>query len=121
MCGFADVDPGQWYYPYIASAADYGLIMGQSDKVFAPQDNITRQDLCVIIGRILQQKGYPLQGGDLPFTDADQIRDYAADSVSTMYALGLIQGMEDGSMAPMKTTTRAEAAVIISRLLDLIV
>ncbi|MBQ7037107.1 MAG: S-layer homology domain-containing protein, partial [Clostridia bacterium] len=52
------------------------------------------------------------------FSDAGLIADYAQTHVSAMVAEGLIRGNADGTINPLGNTTRAEAAVIMQRLLN---
>ena len=50
-CAFSDVEEGAWYYPYVASAAESGLAYGKEDGTFGCGENITRQDMAVIVYR----------------------------------------------------------------------
>lgn len=113
---FDDVTPSDWFYPYISSAVNYGYINGISDSMFAPNTEITRQDACVIIYRYLGSKvSYDKIAS---FTDYNLISDYASEAVSALSQNGIITGYEDNSFKAQKPITRAETAVIISRVTE---
>ena len=57
--------------------------------------------------------------GKADFKDNDDISAYAKASVKKLYDLGIISGMDDGNFLPLSMCTRAEAAVIIDKLVSL--
>ena len=61
----------------------------------------------------------PDKTGIPSFTDNSSIPDWASNEVYSMVELGLITGMEDGSFKPLDNLTRAEAATIIERIMNL--
>ena len=71
--------------------------------------------------RALQYKGNTLSVGELTFTDGSSIAEYARDAVSALSAVGVINGMDDGSFAPDGITSRAQAAVMIYRVVDTLI
>ena len=112
-CEFGDVQNGQWYYKYISSAVSAGLVNGVSEDTFGTGGLITREDAAVIAARILDKFGKKVNAESAVFTDANLISDYAADSINTLAALGIISGQPDGSFEPQGALTRAQAARII--------
>ena len=54
------------------------------------------------------------------FSDNNTISDYAQEAVAKMQKAGVISGMGDGNFAPTETANRAQAAVVISNLIDAI-
>lgn len=116
--GFADVDKGAWYAPYVNAAANVGLIVG-ADGYFRPDDRITREEMAVILCKARAFMGLPEAKGAIEnFTDRGQISEWAYAYVDVAASVGLIAGMPDGSFAPQEDTTRAQAASVIKRLLD---
>lgn len=111
---FSDVPKNDWAYPYVSAAVKSGYINGISDTLFGRGQNITREDMGVIIARALN-----LEESDekSDFTDADIISDYAIGSIEAVCQKGIINGMDDGSFAPKQNLTRAQAAVVIYRML----
>lgn len=116
-CSFADVEKTAWYYPYIAGASGKGLIKGRADGTFGIAENITRQDMAVMVVRTMSYLGVELSEGKADnFADAAEIDDYAAVSVDAMHHAGFINGEGDNRFSPKKFLTRAEAAKVIYNL-----
>ena len=117
--GFADVETGTWYTDAVAWAAQNGIVNGVSDTEFAPGDNITREQLAVILYRYAAYQGYDVsQRADLSgFGDAESISGYAQEALSWAHAQGLVLGFEDGSLRPQGTASRAQIAAVLMRFL----
>ena len=107
---FVDCGADDWFTPYVLAAAEAGYVNGVDDTHFAPDAQITRQDICTILGRVLDANEAAAEAG---FTDADQIKDYAVQYVKSFVALGVVNGYEDGTFRPEVSATRAEAAKIL--------
>ncbi len=113
---FKDVPADKWFAPYVGACADAGIISG-FDGNFRPEDNITRQEMAVIIVNAYSYLGKAgANGGIEAFTDKNDIADWAKSSVDVASSVGLISGMGDGSFAPFANATRAQAASLLSRL-----
>ncbi|MBP3361623.1 MAG: S-layer homology domain-containing protein [Clostridia bacterium] len=110
---FVDVPKDSWEYEYVSAASALGIIKGYDDGAFEPDACITRQDLCVMIYRAMQQAGYEISSGVSGFTDGEKIADYAAEAVNSLASGKVISGMGDGSFCPEQNATRAETAKII--------
>lgn len=110
---FSDVDAGEWYSPYIEGAYAAGKIFGNGEY-FHPNDEITREDMAVMIYRF---SGMTAGEQDALFADHDDISEYAREAVYTLYGKGIISGMGDNVFAPGQNATRAQAAAIIYRAL----
>ncbi|MBQ7036808.1 MAG: S-layer homology domain-containing protein [Clostridia bacterium] len=112
---FADVDPEAEYAKELAIGKANGVINGIGDNKFNPEAEITRQDMMTMTSRAMRLAGAADLGA---FSDSGIIADYAASHVSAMVAEGLIKGNADGTINPLGNTTRAEAAVIMNRILN---
>lgn len=118
---FADVDFRDYYAGEIAAAKSEGIIKGIDETRFGTENTITRQDVMTICARALQKAGKTTGIENVPtFSDMDAVSDYAKDAVCLMAGMGVVEGKGDGTVAPLETTTRAEAAVIISRIKGLL-
>lgn len=117
--GFTDVPGDRWYSGPIAWAVEKGYVNGMGDGTFLPDEPVTREQMCTILARYLMSKGITAPASDLSFTDADSILGYARESVAFCTALGLVQGMPDGSFSPQSGATRAQAATVLLRMVDL--
>lgn len=112
---FSDVSPDAWYYGYVNAAQREGLVSGVSAELFGIGQNILRQDMSVMVWRVLSGKGIEQSGVDAQFADHGDIAEYAADAVYQLKALGIVQG-HDNRFSPQENLTRAEAAVVVSAL-----
>ena len=81
---FTDVPDGLWYSDAIAWAYEKGIVNGISENTFGVNDNVSRQQLMVMLLRFANYKGYTAdQSGDLSaFSDVDQIAEYAQAAVT---------------------------------------
>ncbi len=122
-CAFTDVSENHWAYKYVASAAHTGIINGYSPTEFGINGNISRQDMIAILIRIIYRisKHEAMENRknpDVTFTDQSDIADYALGGVLMFAGSGIISGYEDGSFGPTKDLTRAEAAVILAKVIE---
>ena len=119
-CDFADTEKSAWYYIYIASAVSKGIAGGYGDGYFGIGDRITRQDMTVLLYRtakILEIQLVELHEAE-EFKDSDEINDYAKEAVTAMQRAGLLSGIGDGYLNPNGIATRAQAAVLLNRMLN---
>ncbi len=113
---FTDVSEQSWYYPYINSAYQAGVIQGVSEDVFGVGDRLTREQLATIIYRAMKMtKDFKHEDFDSesPFKDDDAVSEYAKEAVRELYKKGIILGKGDGMFAPKDVTTRAETAKVL--------
>ncbi len=116
---FADVAANDYFAAELAIARNTGIVNGIGDNKFAPRNTITRQDMMVIVYRALTKLGVELQSADVDYEDFAEVSDYAQDAVKALVASNLVNG-KSGKIAPTDYTTRAEVAVLIKRILDLV-
>ena len=117
---FEDVPADRWSHSYIAKAKSAGLVNGYSETKFGATDLISRQDMAVIIynAAVYKNVDVPSLENVLSFADDEGIADYAKNGVYALKAMGVINGVNDMEFAPLRNATRAEAAVIIYKLLQ---
>ncbi len=121
VCSFDDIDEADWFYQYVASAFDKGIIRGVDDALFGVGEAISRQDVAVIIARIISYlKDEALPQSEAEFADSELVSDYATESIGYLSGIGILNGYEDGSFRPQNALSRAEAATIISKLLSIL-
>lgn len=111
---FTDVGEKTWFAPFVYAATEHGLINGVADNLFAPDENITREDATVILYRLLAKEGVMFDA-KASFADSEFISDYARDAVAYLAADGIIKGA-NGAFNPKNNLTRAEAVTLISRI-----
>lgn len=118
--GFDDVASGAWYADAVTWAAENGIVNGVSDAEFAPNDNITREQLAAILYRYAEYNDYDVSGRDdlSEFTDRSSISSYALDAMRWAVDEGLITGITDTTIEPQGTATRAQAATMFMRFMS---
>ena len=118
--GFEDVDNSAWYAPYVATAVNKNIVLGQSSQKFGTGKAITRQDMCVMAYRALINSGVSLEkSGELLFADKAEISDYAYECIGAFYGNGLIKGVSADMFMPLENATRAQAAQLLYQLLEM--
>lgn len=118
---FEDVAESAWYAPSVSWAASEGVVSGVGDGKFAPDDNITRQEMAVIMASYLRWKGVDTTpSGDASsynIPDYADIADWAQSGVCFCYEKRLLAGGSNG-FAPLDNATRAQACVVLNGLHD---
>lgn len=112
---FSDVAAGAWYTDAVNWAAASGIVTGAAGK-FAPNDNITREQMAAILYRYTQLKGpnaAAQQGKLTGFVDEDQISTYAIPAMNWAVEQGLMIGKDGSRLAPKDTAARAEVAKVL--------
>ena len=115
---FKDVKAGEWYSDYIAAAYENGAVIGLNEDNFGVGEYVTREQLAVIIYRILLRKGIVFKKDETSLSYVESISDYAKEAVLAMEASSIIMGYDDGSFKPYAKASRAAAAAIIYRAIN---
>ncbi|MFD0959951.1 S-layer homology domain-containing protein, partial [Paenibacillus chungangensis] len=113
---FSDVQ-GQWYEEAVAGATNAGIVTGYQDGTFRPNAVVTRQEMAIMIVRTLRYFGIALENKNPSFNDQDDIADWAEKDVQFAASAGIVRGDEQGSFQPTDYASRAEAAVMLIRLM----
>ena len=113
---FTDVDMDEWYGTAVAWAYENEVVLGTSETTFNPGDEITREQMCLMLVNYMNYKEITLTVSDeeISFTDADQIADWAKEAVEFCAAAGIVKGPGDGSFNPKGIASRAEVATLIT-------
>ena len=115
---YTDVYSDDWYAPYIAWAAKKGYILGMSETIFAPNENITREQMAVIINRFIADRNIKLYNSEAKlFDDASDISTYAKDAVNVLSRADIISGKGNNKFEPKQNATRAESSKMLTMLL----
>lgn len=112
---FSDSTP-KWAEEAISAAYSRGVVKGYPDGRFAPDALITRSEMASIITRALNLPG---KEEKLNYRDAAAVPDFAMASVAAVTRAGVMQGGDGGLFRPNEGATRAEAAVVVSRLKEI--
>jgi len=118
---FSDVSRDVWYFGAVEWAYHMGIVQGIGNREFAPNNNITREEMAVMLYRYSKVVGIEFSEDTVTeFIDNALISNWAIEAVNTMQKAGIISGRTDGNFDPPGTATRAEVATIFSRFLNLI-
>ncbi|MEE1012966.1 MAG: S-layer homology domain-containing protein [Clostridia bacterium] len=112
---FNDVAEGMWYTDAVATAYTLGVVKGISEQEFGTEELISRQDMMVMLYRILTQYGIqpePVRTEE-GIDDWNMVSEYASEEITGMYCAGIINGMGNGKIEPKGIANRAQAAKMI--------
>ena len=121
---YSDVSTTDYFAPYVVWATRWGIVNGVGGRKFAPNQPITREQMAAIIVRYTEAYNYKIKtfgkAGVSAYSDAASISGYAQTPVETLRKAGLLKGIDNGTTSkkfgPTKTVTRAQCAVVLSRL-----
>ena len=120
---FTDVKADAYYAPYVNWAAQNGIVEGVTATTFAPDSNINREQMAVIMANYAKKLGY-----DLPktlqavtFADNAQISSWAKNAVRAMQQAGILAGKNGNKFDSKGTATRAEVATILRRFVEIVI
>ncbi len=114
---FEDVESGQWYTDAVAWAAENNIVSGVSENKFAPNEDITREQMALIIYRFAKMQGHDISTrADISaFEDTNDVSDWALDAIKWANGVTLVNGTSDATLCPKDTATRAQVATILMR------
>lgn len=113
---FQDVPASAWYAPYVEWAYQAGLAEGYGNGMFAPNRLVSREEMVTFLYRYWQMKDGSWTVDPTAydgFADTAQVSPFATEALQWATAMGIINGMGDGRLAPKGTSTRAQAAKVI--------
>ncbi|MBO9610297.1 MAG: S-layer homology domain-containing protein, partial [Paenibacillaceae bacterium] len=114
---FPDVSPEDWFAAQVESAVQAGYMQGDSDGSFRPTQPLNRAEAAIIIARLVPMVA--LTGADplSRFADRAAVPAYGRDALAGAVDAGYLAGLDDGTLRPGKAITRAEAVVLLDRVL----
>jgi len=122
---FHDVPADAWYRGMVGAAANAGLVFGIGENSFAPNELVTREQMAAMMVRLMAKNGLNMTVSDTDavkmldgFNDAAGISSWARPPVALVVREQLMAGRESGWFVPLGNTTRAEAAVVLYRVLQ---
>lgn len=118
---FTDMDE-----PMVLLAYHAGIIKGRSETEFDPDASISRQEICVMLSRVVSgtQEGYTEEiiasfAPDVAkFSDGASVADWAAGAVSFCADFGIVKGVSDTEIGPLADCTMEQALILVKRLKD---
>lgn len=107
---FIDIKSDEWYYKAVLIGVQAGYIKGHDDKTFRPNDPVTREQVCVMLNRILNV-------AEIPFSQdiTDAVSDWAKDSVKKLISNRLFMLEDGGKFRATEPITRAEVCMALEK------
>ena len=120
---FTDVKADAYYAPYVNWAAKTGIVSGTPYTTFAPDTNINREQMAVIMKNYAVKLGYtvPKALEAVTFADNASISSWAKEAVKSMQQAGILAGKTNNRFDPAGTATRAEVATVLRRFVEIII
>ncbi len=122
---FSDVPAGAWYQGTVGAATTAGLVYGTSENSFMPGEPVTREQMAAMIVRFMSKNSADMAVGDTGaaellagFSDSADISPWACSPVALAVREGLMAGRESGMFVPRGSATRAEATVVLYRVMQ---
>lgn len=124
---FIDVHEKAWYRPFVDTAAYYNIIQGSGNGLFRPENPITREEMAVMIIRVMNSEEevqwmkdqYDAKLIPAPFNDMNKTSSWAVGSVLLAQQKGIFRGDQNGNLRPRDYVTRGEAAAVLRRTMAL--
>lgn len=116
---FQDVPQDEWYTNSVSWAYQQGIVNGTSETTFAPSNNVTREQLAVMINNYIKTTGTELQTAEKALyrvKDCWSVSPYAERGVMMVCQTGLMNPDGQYNFNPRQAVTRADAAVVFMRL-----
>ena len=118
---FQDVEENIWYTDAVLWANSIGVVTGYSNGNFGPADNISREQMAVMMYRYAGKKGYDTSEAiELgKFQDASKVSEFAKEAMRWAVGSGILTGKSDGTqLDPQGNAIRVECAAIIQRFME---
>lgn len=114
---FDDVKSGEWFASAIKWAANNEIVAGLDNKTFAPNANITREQMCAILVNYAKSQKIAIKSvePEQTFSDDKLISDWTKEAVYTCQQADIVNGMSEGKFNPQGTGKLSEAAVIFTK------
>ena len=127
-CKFTDCEAGSWYTNAVIWATENGVTAGTSDTTFAPDAEVTREQMATFLYRYAKVAGYDVSVSDDAtldaYPDASEVGFFATDALLWAVDNGIISGgTANGKIIlnPQGDATRAQVAMILMRYCENIV
>jgi len=113
---YTDVENGKWYEKAITWASENNIVNGVGDNKFAPNENVTKEQMITMLYNYATYKKYDVSIGEdtniLSYSDIFDLAEYAYSPMQWACGAQIIVG-DNGKLLPKKQLTRAEVASII--------
>lgn len=118
--GFRDVDDDAYYAPYVAFASEHGIVNGVGAGNFAPDREMSREEMAIMIARFLEhaQIEVTTANASQSFEDQEAIAAWAAVAIQQLQASGLMDGKPGNRFDPQGSVKRAEVTKVVRLIVE---
>ena len=119
---YGDVASSAWYYNEVAAAKELGLLAFAGEERLQPNRALTREEMAAMLTALIAREGWPVRTEEIDlgrYRDIGQAEAKYLDAIRTMVALEIMTGTGPATFDPKGVTTRAQAAAVLIRTLDL--
>lgn len=120
---FTDISEEAYYFDAINWGAENNIARGYSAEMFAPDRLVSREELAALMYRYAELVGLDLTGIDeeafAEFGDAESVLPWFVENVKWAINAGIVKGDENGNLNPQDRATRAEAAAMVNRFIQM--
>jgi peptide/nickel transport system substrate-binding protein len=122
---FSDVGQEDWFFGYVMGAVSNGIVSGYPDGTFKPNAQITREEASKIVVKAKGIDETQIPSEELnsilaSLSDSNSISDWAKPFVAAAIKNELMKGDPSGAFRPLDPITRAEAATLGSRIIEVV-
>lgn len=111
-------DTAGWAEDYILAAHQAGLVSGYPDGTFRPENSISRAEFAQVVYQLARNQGIALEAiRQAEFSDAVREGVWFSEAIYALADAGLMDGYPEGTFLPNTPISRAEAVVVLNRLL----
>ena len=117
---FTDVNAADWFATSVAAAYENNVTSGVTPTTFNPYTPVRRQDIAVMISKVMMSQGYTAGSPSdiVKFMDMAEMSPYAANAIGLVAREGIVNGNNLGEFNPQDYATRAEVAAMLYNLLN---
>lgn len=118
---FKDVKTDAYYLPYIQWANTSGIVNGISSEEFAPDMEISREQMAVMLLNYIKAMNIDLTklNEENNFADTDEMSAWATEAVKAIQMSGILSGKPDNKFDPKGIATRAEVSSVLRKFIEL--
>ncbi len=114
---FDDFEGNEWYSEYLKWAVANGIISGYEDNTFRGENTISREEMAVVVSKFIEFSGKETENtANTVYADEEDIATWAKPYVDNITSMAITSGDNFGNFNPKKNLTRAESAVVISKI-----
>lgn len=116
VINFSDVANDEWYSNSVKIACQNGIFVGNENGTFGVTDHITREQIALVVYRMISDKIEDTENTTAVFSDDGEIDDVFKSAVYKLNSLKIVNGRGDGLFCPNENVTRVEAAVLLANI-----